>query len=167
MRTLVLMRGAPGCGKSTWIREHGLADYALSADVIRGLFASPELTASGKQVISQRNDKIVWETLFAMLERRMQRGDFTIIDACNSKTSEMKRYKQLADQYRYRMYCVDLTDIPIDEVMRRNANRPERKIVPAEYIQRVYSRFETQQIPSGITQVKPEEFDSVYINLLT
>ena len=163
MRVLVMMRGAPGCGKSTWIREHDLSDYALSADAIRALFAAPELTSSGKQMISQRNDKIVWETLFQMLERRMQRGDFTIIDACNSKSSEMKRYKALADQYRYRMYCVDMTNVPIEEVLRRNAGRQERKVVPEEYIRRVYSRFETQQIPSGISRIAPEDFDSIYL----
>ena len=163
MRMLILMRGAPGCGKTTWIKEHGLEDYALSADAIRSMFAAPELSQSGKQVISQKNDKIVWETLFQMLERRMQRGDFTIIDACNSKTSEMKRYKAFADQYRYRIYCVDLTDIPIDEVMRRNAARTERKIVPPEYIERVYSRFETQQVPSGITRIFPADFDSIFL----
>jgi len=163
MRMLILMRGAPGCGKSTWIKEHGLSDYALSADAIRGLFASPELVQSGKQVISQRNDKVVWETLFQMLERRMQRGDFTIVDACNSKTSEMKRYKALADQYRYRIFCVDMTNIPIEEAIRRNESRIERKIVPVEYLERVYSRFETQQIPSGITQILPEDFESVYM----
>ena len=163
MRMLILMRGAPGCGKSTWIKEHGLSDYALSADAIRSLFASPELVQSGKQVISQRNDKVVWETLFQMLERRMQRGDFTIVDACNSKTSEMKRYKALADQYRYRIFCVDMTNIPIEEAIRRNESRIERKIVPVEYLERVYSRFETQQIPSGITQILPEDFESVYM----
>lgn len=162
MRTLVLMRGAPGCGKSTWIREHGLTDYALSADVIRGLYASPELSVNGKLNISQRNDKVVWQTLFEMLERRMQRGDFTIIDACNSKTSEMTRYKALADQYRYRMYCIDMTGIPIDEVLRRNDLRAELKVVPEEYIRRVYSRFETQKIPSGVKPILPEEFDTIF-----
>ena len=161
MRTLVLMRGAPGCGKSTWIRNNNLTDYALSADTIRGLFASPELTSTGSSAISQKNDKIVWETLFQMLERRMQRGDFTIIDACNSKTSEMKRYKALAEQYRYRIFCIDMTNIPIEEVLIRNKQRIAQKIVPEEYIERVYSRFETQQIPSGIRSVKPEEFDSI------
>ena len=163
MRTLVLMRGAPGCGKSTWIREHGLTDYALSADAIRSLYASPELSVDGRLQISQRNDKVVWQTLFDMLERRMQRGDFTIIDACNSKTSEMNRYKALADQYRYRIYCIDMTGIPIDEVLRRNNARPELKVVPAVYIQRVYSRFETQKIPSGVKRILPEEFDTIFV----
>jgi len=162
MRTLVLMRGSPGCGKTTWIQQNGLSDYALSADKIRGLFASPELRTDGSTMISQRNDKIVWETLFQMLERRMQRGDFTIIDACNSKTSEMTRYKNLAQQYRYRIYCVDMTDIPIEETLKRNRSRSALQVVPEEYIQRVYSRFETQQIPSGITRVAPDELDAIF-----
>lgn len=29
MRVLLLFRGAPGCGKSTFIDEHGLRPYAL------------------------------------------------------------------------------------------------------------------------------------------
>lgn len=41
MRTLLLLRGSPGCGKSTWIKEHDLSDYVLSADNIRLMFASP------------------------------------------------------------------------------------------------------------------------------
>ena len=59
----------------------------------------------------------------------MQRGDFTVIDATNSKTSEMNRYKEMCETYRYRMYCVDFTDIPIAEVKRRNLNREPLKRV--------------------------------------
>ena len=62
----------------------------------------------------------------------MQRGEFTVIDATNSKTSEMNRYKEMCNTYRYRIYCVDFTDIPIDEVKRRNENREEVKRVPDE-----------------------------------
>lgn len=35
MRTLLLFRGAPGCGKSLYIKEHDLEKYTLSADTIR------------------------------------------------------------------------------------------------------------------------------------
>lgn len=35
MRTLLLLRGAPGSGKSTWIRENNLEQYALEADRFR------------------------------------------------------------------------------------------------------------------------------------
>lgn len=165
MRTLLLLRGSTGCGKSIWIEQNGLKPYTLSADDIRLLCQSPVLQPDGTVGISQSNDKIVWKTLFNLLEIRMQKGEFTVIDATNSKTSEINRYKQMCETYRYRMYCVDFTDIPIDEVKRRNANREELKRVPDGVIDKMYSRFKTQKIPSGIKVIKPNELDSIWMKL--
>lgn len=165
MRVLLLLRGSAGCGKSTWIEQNGLKPYTLSADDIRLLCQSPVLQPDGTVGISQSNDKTVWKTLFNLLEIRMQKGEFTVIDVINSKTSEMNRYKQMCETYRYRMYCVDFTDIPIDEVKRRNASREELKRVPDEVIDKMYSRFKTQKIPSGIKVIKPDELDSVWMKL--
>ena len=43
MRILLVMRGIPGSGKSTWIEEHDLKQYTLSPDNIRLMFSAPEL----------------------------------------------------------------------------------------------------------------------------
>lgn len=165
MRVLVLLRGSAGCGKSTWIEKNGLKPYTLCADDIRLLCQSPVMQADGTEAISQSNDNVVWKTLFNILEVRMQKGEFTVIDATNSKTSEINRYKEMCSTYRYRMYCVDFTDIPIDEVKRRNVNREPLKRVPDEVIDKMYSRFVTQKIPSGVTVIKPDELDTVYMKL--
>lgn len=165
MRVLLLLRGSAGCGKSTWIEQNGLKSYALSADDIRLLCQSPVLQPDGTVGISQSNDKTVWKTLFNLLEIRMQKGEFIVIDATNSKTSEINRYKQMCETYRYRMYCVDFTDIPIEEVKKRNVNREELKRVPDEAIEKMYSRFKTQKIPSGIKVIKPDELDSIWMKL--
>lgn len=162
MRALVLFRGSAGCGKSTYIEKHGLKPYTLCADDIRLMCASPTLQTDGSKAISQKNDKVVWDTLFRILEIRMKNGEFTVIDATNSKTSEINRYKDLAKNYRYRIYCIDMTDIPIEEVKRRNANREELKRVPEEVIDKMYSRFESQQIPAGIKVLKPDELDTIW-----
>ena len=164
MRTLLLLRGSPGCGKSTWIKERGFESYALSADDIRMMCSGPVLNVDGKYEINQNNDKFVWSTLFRLLEQRMQNGEFTVIDATNSKTSEMNRYKDLCATYRYRIYCVDFTDLPIEEAKRRNRERPELKRVPDEVIDKMYSRFATQKIPAGITVIKPDEIDRIWMN---
>lgn len=92
----------------------------------------------------------------------MQNGEFTVIDATNSKTAEMNKYKDLAKNYRYRIYCIDMTDVPIEEAKRRNAGREELKRVPDEVIDKMYARFATQQIPSGIKALKPEELDTIW-----
>ena len=157
------MRGAPGCGKSTWIRENGLEDYALSADDIRIMCAGPTLTVSGDVSISQNNDKAVWDILFQMLEVRMRSGEFTVIDATSSRITEINRYKALASVYRYRIYCVDFTNIPIEVAKERNAGRVELKRVPEEVIDRMYARFVDQKIPSGITVIAPDEVDKIWM----
>lgn len=163
MRVLVLLRGAAGCGKSTWVKENGLERYTLSPDSIREMCQSPELQVDGSIGFSQNRDTVVWKTLFRLLETRMQRGEFTVIDAVNAKTSEMNRYKEMCSVYRYRIFCVDFTDIPIEEVKRRNASRELLKRVPEHSIDSAYSRFATQNVPSGIKVIKPEELESIWM----
>ena len=165
VRILLLLRGSAGCGKSTWIEQNGLKPYTLSADDIRLLCQSPIMQVDGTEGISQANDNLTWKTLFNLLETRMQKGEFTVIDATNSKTSEMNRYKEMCNTYRYRIYCVDFTDIPIEEVKRRNANREPLKRVPDEAIDKMYSRFATQKIPSGIKVIKPNELDTIWMKM--
>ena len=103
MRTLLLFRGAPGCGKSTFIEQHGLKPYTLSADDIRLQVSSPLMTRHGNMTFNPDNDQFVWRMLMQMLEKRMENGEFTVIDATNSKTSEMSKYKTLGTTYKYRI----------------------------------------------------------------
>ena len=57
MRSLVILRGSPGSGKSTWIQKMKLENYTLCADTIRLLVESPIIVPDKKcRVISQKND---------------------------------------------------------------------------------------------------------------
>lgn len=162
MRVLLLLRGSAGVGKSTYVKEHGLEPYTLSADNIRMMCQSPVMQTNGTLAISQSNERLVWSLLFQMLEARMQRGEFVVIDATNSKTQEINRYKDMAKTYRYRMYCVDMTGVPMEECKRRNKLRPIYKQVPDEVIEKMYARFETQSIPAGVTVIQPDELDKIW-----
>lgn len=163
MRVLLLFRGAPGCGKSTFIDNNGLRPYTLSADDIRLQCQSAQQNIYGKNEISQNNEKDVWAMLFKLLEIRMTKGEFTVIDATNSKTTEMNRYKEMCEHYRYRIFCIDFTNLPIEECKRRNASRPELKQVPEEVIDKMYSRFQNQKIPAGIKVIKSENLNDIFI----
>ena len=156
MRTLLLFRWAPGCGKSTFIEQNGLKPFTLCADDFRMQYASPNLCVNWEIHIPQHINWVAWDSLFTALEYRMGNGEFTVIDATNSKTAEMNKYKKLTEEYRYRIYIVDFTNIPIEEVKRRNKLRPEWKRVPEEAIDNMYSRFSTQKIPSWIKAITPE-----------
>lgn len=163
MRTLLLTRGAPGAGKTTWIKNNHLEDYCISPDNIRTLCSSPELQPSGEFKISQErnNENAVWEILFKILEHRMSRGEFTVVDATASKTKDIQQYKDLADQYRYRLFIVDFTDVTLETCLAQNKMRPLIKQVPDKAIENIYARFATQKVPAGVKVIKRDEFNTL------
>ncbi|PGK51516.1 hypothetical protein CN918_27380 [Priestia megaterium] len=159
MRKLILMRGVPGCGKSTYLSSKGLEPYVLSPDTLRLLFQSPTLNENGSTSISGRNDKKVWRFLHEILESRMQRGDFTIIDATHTKTRDFSQYKQLADSYRYHVLCIDFSDVPLEQALKWNLQRPIYKQVPSSVIERMHQNLQESSLPSWVDTYTPDSFD--------
>lgn len=150
MRTLLLLRGAPGAGKSTWIEENNLQNYTLEADKFRQLTSNPILGTDGQLQITQDNDRLAWELLFQALESRMHRGDFTIIDATHSSEAMFNKYKGLVEKYRYKVYYKNF-DISLDELKRRNDIRPEHKQIPINAIERMKALIDNTK-PSSFAQ---------------
>ena len=150
MRILLLTRGLPGSGKSTWIRENGLEPYTISTDRLRLLFAAPIITPEGKMDISQKVNTIVFKCLDEMLETRFRRGDFTVIDACHVKTSDLTRYRDAAKELRYRVIMVDFSDVPKEECIRRNMQREDMFRLEERHIERMYASLEKCEVPSWI-----------------
>lgn len=162
MRKLIILRGAMGCGKSTFIKNNDLENYTLSTDTIRLMYASPELGIDYKESIPQFNNKKVWDLLYTLLEERMKKGEFTIIDAVHAYADEsFPIYKKLAEKYRYRLYVLDFTDIPKEEVYERNKGREIYRQVPESSIDRVYKAFEKKRISTAFKVIKPENFNEI------
>lgn len=154
MRLLMLFRGAPGCGKSTFIKDMGWEPYVISPDNLRMMYDSLSMQPDGSVGISQKKDAKVWGFVYQLLEQRMSNGLFTVVDSTNSKTEEMSRLKNLASKYKYRVALIDMTSIPKETVIMRNMERqPSYKAVPLDVIDRQYARFQTEKIPSGITVI--------------
>ena len=149
MRTLIL----------TKVRENGLAPYTLCADDIRVLCSSRELQADGHFAVTRNKntEQQTWKMIFELLEYRMSRGELTVLDATASKTKDIQQYRELAEQYRYRTYVVDFTDVPLETCLKQNKMRSEDKWVPEEAIRNIYARFATQPVPSRIDIIKPNE----------
>jgi predicted kinase len=142
MRTIYLLRGVPGSGKSTWIRNNNLEQYTLSPDNFRLMYQSPITTVDGTKAISQENDGRVWELLFDVLEEKMSRGEFVIVDATHYKSELLSRYKKLIKDYRYRAYVVDFTDVPKEITTAQNSQRDEYKIVPQYVVDKMHAVLE-------------------------
>ena len=157
MRNLFILRGAPASGKSTWIKENNLEPYTISTDTLRLMYQSPITTNEGDFAISQNHDKEVWDMLMELLERRMSNGELVIIDATHYKSNLINRYKDLVSQYRYRVYVVDFSDVSVEELKRRNADRGFRK-VPDEVIDKmVVALQDVGEVKKQFTIISPKD----------
>lgn len=56
-----------------------------------------------------------------------------------------------------------MTSLPIEECKARNMQREPLKRVPEEAIDKMYARFATQKIPTGITVLKPDELNKIWM----
>lgn len=158
MRNLFILRGSPASGKSTWVKENNLEPYTLSADSIRLMYQTPITTISGERVISQCNDKEVWDLLMRLLEVKMSKGEFIIIDATYYKASLINKYKDLVHKYRYRVNVVDFSQVPEEECLKRNAERDSYKKVPEETIRKMYACLhDDSEVKKAYKLISPEE----------
>lgn len=150
-KKLILFRGAPGCGKSTFIKNNGLEQYTLSTDLIRLEISEPEILEDGTWTIPQ-NNKLVFSLLKCQLIQRLTAGELTVIDLTNSTAAEILQHKVLADKYGYTTYLVDMTNLPIEVCKQQNSTRlPEYKRVPEWVIDKMYRNFSKEQVPENVT----------------
>lgn len=150
MRTLVILRGVSGSGKSRFVKEQGLEEYTISSDQIRLQYSSPTLDDNGDMVISQKHDKKVWAHLFDLLSFRMSQGEFTVVDATNLDARTLNRYKQLKKQYGYKVVMVDFF-VTLKEAIESNEERfGTANYVPVSVIRKQYNRYIKAELPYGL-----------------
>jgi predicted kinase len=166
MRTLIILRGAPASGKSSWIKDHCLQYYTLSSDDLRLLVQSPATSLEGNLTITSKNDTQVWKLLYNLLEDKMRRGEFVIVDATHYTNKSMSKYKDLINKYRYRAYYIDFSEgLSLEEHLERNRKRVCLKQVPDEVIIKMYNQLQNQEPPSS-TFKKLSKNDAIYVLLL-
>ena len=157
MRLLLVTRGIPGSGKSTFLVEQGLDTYTLSPDVIRLMLASPQLTLDGQTTMPSRQDAMVWRLLHEMLEQRMTRGETTVVDATHTTPNYFKTYGELCRKYRYRLVVIDFADVPLAVCQERNRERPSHKVVPSSVLERMHWRLQQSSLPKWVTVMRTAE----------
>ena len=157
MRYLFILRGAPGSGKSTWVKENELDSYTISTDTLRLMYQSPVTNIDGTRAISQNHDTEVWKMVLDLMERRMDNGELVIIDATHYKSSLINKYKDLVSKYRYRVYVVDFTNVDEEELKRRNKNRGFRN-VPDDVIEKMCVALkDDSEVKKSYKILSPEE----------
>ncbi|EDO8598484.1 metallophosphoesterase [Campylobacter jejuni] len=103
MRILLVLRGNYYTGQEEFIKNNKLQNYTLDLNALRLLSGSIKNIVSEYKILNVKNDEDLSKILLKLLEMRMQKGEFCIINAYNET---LKIYKDLAKQYRYKMYVI-------------------------------------------------------------
>lgn len=150
MRLLVLMRGVPGSGKSTFLKKNGLEDYTIEVDDVRKLYSvanqvmndDGEVVYDGVFSIEQK----VWDFVNDAVETRMQHAMTTIVDATflfkRGATKAFNKFKKLADKYGYRVVVATINpQLELEDLIERDAQRTGVDRVGAEVVTKYYERL--------------------------
>ena len=110
MKKLILLQGASGTGKSSWIRDHHVQCYTISADEIRQRLGLTVHAKHGNMPIikiKNHDDSITWEIFNKIIDYRMAQGALTIVDNTNTSMIALNQMHNLADKYSYHVYLLD------------------------------------------------------------
>ena len=166
MRLLIVLRGIPASGKSTFIKEHDLEGFTLCPDDYRVQIGGLTVDEIGKQHIPEQYNKKVWQRLFEDIEFRMKEGITTVVDATHTRESYFNDYNKLCEKYRYRMIIVEFKE-DLDVCKQRNAERIEYKQYPDEVLEKMYQQMQNP-IASKYQKmmITPDQFESTINKIL-
>ena len=150
MRRLVVLRGPPGAGKSTFIGRLGLDGHTLSPDTVRRTLSSAVLSPEGRWVTNAENDARVWERVYELLGERMRRGQLIVLDATHPHPTDFERYLGLAARWRYAVACVDFTSVPRARLLAQNRQRSPHQVVPDTVIDAIRTACVEGSVPAGV-----------------
>lgn len=140
MNRLIICRGLPASGKTTWAKEWAMGDpehrVRINQDDIRLML--------GKYWVPTR-EPIVSTIQQEAVIAAMNFGVDIVIDNTNLNRKVVDAYIQVAEKFKYTVEYEDFFNISIEECLRRNvirnASLPKDKQIADEVIVGMYERY--------------------------
>lgn len=164
MATLTIFRGLPASGKTTQAR-HMLATrelgtiVRLNRDDLRRMGLDPEYrqpVSPAEQAITVLRD--------AALGALLRSGRDVIVDDTNLRAKFVRSLMEIAHQAGAEVEIIDLTDVPLAECIRRDADRTGPAHVGERVIRDMHSRFiaphngKPLPVPTLAEPLKPQPY---------
>ncbi|HEY2950616.1 MAG TPA: AAA family ATPase [Micromonosporaceae bacterium] len=133
MPKLIITRGLPGCGKTAYARTLQPWVVRVNRDDLRRMLHGDRLytqTAEARVTVAQR----------AAVEALLRAAADVIVDDTNLPARVVRAWAELAARVGAAFEVVDLTHVPVDECVRRDAGRPEPERVGEDVIRSLYAR---------------------------
>lgn len=151
---VVIVRGLPSCGKTTWAREWVEERPDNRARVSR---ADIDAMAGGEWSLARAS-----ATRDAVLSTLLKQGVDVVVDDIHLSDTSMLAVMTVARAHRATILVYDMTNIALEEVLRRNANKPYP--APEDVIAGYHRTFvQGQKFPLSVPLLPEPEDPVVYV----
>jgi predicted kinase len=147
---LLITRGLPASGKTTFARE-------LQPYVVRVNRDDLRIMLHGRRLFTQWAEGQVTAVQKHMVEALLRARADVIVDDTNLRAATVRDWATLAARFGASFEVHDFTDVPLEECLRRDADRPAGEQVGAEAIQRMFDRYlRNRNLPLPIPVIEPD-----------
>lgn len=136
MHNLIIMIGAPGSGKSTYLKKYAIDGKVISRDVIRY-----SLLKEGDEYFSKEHE--VYRIFIDEIRKSLDENQNTYVDATNlNKYSRNKLLSAIGLGYLQDVNIIAvIKETPLSVCMERNGRRNAREKVPNNELQKMYKNL--------------------------
>lgn len=156
MSRLIVTRGLPASGKTTFARKLQPAVVRVNRDDLRRML-------HGARLFTQRAEGQVTTAQRAQVEALLRAGADVCVDDTNLCSRTVRDWAALAARLGARFEVHDFTDVPLDECLRRDAVRPAEDRVGEAAIRGLYERYLAgRKLPLPVPTITPGGPAAVY-----
>ncbi|HEX5597289.1 MAG TPA: AAA family ATPase [Micromonosporaceae bacterium] len=149
MTRMIITRGLPASGKTTFARKLQPTVVRVNRDDLRRMLHGARLFtewAEGQVTAVQR----------AQVEALLRARVDVIVDDTNLRARTVRDWAELAARFGASFEVHDFTDVPLEECLRRDADRPAEDRVGEEAIRRLHERYLAgRKLPLPVPTVAP------------
>lgn len=149
MTRLIITRGLPASGKTTFARKLQPSVVRVNRDDLRRML-------HGQRLFTQWAEGQVTAAQRAQVEALLRAKADVCVDDTNLRARTVQDWAELAARFGATFEVHDFTDVPLEECLRRDAERPEEDRVGEEAIRRLHERYLAgKKLPLPVPRVQP------------
>ena len=156
MTRLLITRGLPASGKTTFARK-------LQPQVVRVNRDDLRIMLHGRRLFTQWSEGQVTHAQRAAVEALLRARADVIVDDTNLRAKTVREWAELAARFKAQFEVHDFTDVPVEECIRRDAERTGESHVGEEGIRKMHSRYLAgKSLPLPMPWIEPGAPGSAY-----
>lgn len=145
---LIITKGLPGCGKSTWAKKCVLEDEAVGLKTVR-VNRDSIRSMLHFDLWSKENEKLTVIARNTLISTLLAHKVNVICDDTNLDPSVVAELTVIGRSHKHAVVFKDFTDVPLHVCIDRDANREGKARVGAKVILDMHAKYLTPKENNG------------------